>query len=252
MCSYQMTNNTYSCGNSKLLNGILKDELSFQGFVMSDWGAQRSGVDSVLAGLDMTMPGDGLRFNDGNSLMGPVLTDGVLNATVPVSRLNDMVTRIIATYYQLGQDDKKLFPSGPNFSSWTDDKTGFLHFGAGEGPEGIVNKYVDVQGEGKDAHGLVVRQIAAEGTVLVKNEGNILPFKRGQWKGKKVGIFGEDAGPGNGPNFCKDRYLSKSSSAQVHANQSANYLEPVTREPLEADGDQGLSSSHTSSLLSKL
>jgi beta-glucosidase len=32
MCSYQMVNNSYSCGNSKLLNGILKDELGFQGF----------------------------------------------------------------------------------------------------------------------------------------------------------------------------------------------------------------------------
>ncbi len=37
MCSYNMVNNSYSCGNSKLLNGILKDELGFQGFVMSDW-----------------------------------------------------------------------------------------------------------------------------------------------------------------------------------------------------------------------
>jgi hypothetical protein len=35
MCSYQMLNNSYSCGNSKLLNGILKDELGFQGFVQS-------------------------------------------------------------------------------------------------------------------------------------------------------------------------------------------------------------------------
>lgn len=52
MCSYQMTNNSYTCGNSKLLNGILKDEWGFQGFVQSDWLAQRSGVASALAGLD--------------------------------------------------------------------------------------------------------------------------------------------------------------------------------------------------------
>lgn len=37
MCSYNMVNNSYACGNSKLLNGILKDEMGFQGFVMSDW-----------------------------------------------------------------------------------------------------------------------------------------------------------------------------------------------------------------------
>lgn len=56
MCSYQMVNNSYSCGNSKLMNGYLKDELGFSGFVQSDWLAQRSGVASALAGLDMTMP----------------------------------------------------------------------------------------------------------------------------------------------------------------------------------------------------
>lgn len=44
-------NNSYSCQNSWLLNGLLKDELGFQGFVVSDWLAQRAGVDSVLAGL---------------------------------------------------------------------------------------------------------------------------------------------------------------------------------------------------------
>lgn len=41
----------YACGNSKILNGLLKDELGFQGFVQSDWLAQRSGVASALAGL---------------------------------------------------------------------------------------------------------------------------------------------------------------------------------------------------------
>ncbi|KAI9747354.1 MAG: hypothetical protein M1815_004295 [Lichina confinis] len=51
MCSYQMVNNSYACGNSKLLNGILKDELGFQGFVVSDWLAVRGGVSHALAGL---------------------------------------------------------------------------------------------------------------------------------------------------------------------------------------------------------
>ena len=41
MCSYNRLNNSYSCQNSKLLNGILKTELGFEGFVVSDWFAQR-------------------------------------------------------------------------------------------------------------------------------------------------------------------------------------------------------------------
>ncbi len=41
MCSYNRLNNSYGCQNSKMLNGVLKTELGFEGFVVSDWGAQR-------------------------------------------------------------------------------------------------------------------------------------------------------------------------------------------------------------------
>jgi beta-glucosidase len=41
MCSYNRVNNSYGCQNSKTLNGLLKTELGFEGFVVSDWGAQR-------------------------------------------------------------------------------------------------------------------------------------------------------------------------------------------------------------------
>ena len=54
MCSYNQINNSYGCANSYLLNGILKDELDFQGFILSDWGAQHAGVATALAGLDMS------------------------------------------------------------------------------------------------------------------------------------------------------------------------------------------------------
>lgn len=53
MCSYQQINNSYGCQNSKTMNGLLKNELGFPGFVLSDWQAQHSGVASSLAGLDM-------------------------------------------------------------------------------------------------------------------------------------------------------------------------------------------------------
>ena len=57
MCSYNRVNNSAACQNSWLQNNVLKDQLGFQGFIMSDWLAQMSGVGSVLAGLDMSMPG---------------------------------------------------------------------------------------------------------------------------------------------------------------------------------------------------
>ena len=77
--------------NSKLINGILKDELGFQGFVVSDWLAQIGGVSSALAGLDMAMPGDGAIPLVGSSYWGSELSTSILNGTVPVDRLNDMV-----------------------------------------------------------------------------------------------------------------------------------------------------------------
>jgi beta-glucosidase-like glycosyl hydrolase len=215
MCSYNQVNNSYACGNSKLMNGILKDELGFQGYVQSDWLAKRSGVGSALAGLDMDMPGDGMIWGDANSLWGGKLTQAVLNTSLPLERLDDMVTRIVAAWYQLGQDKwakpPPLGDGGPNFSSWTNDKVGLLHNASGEGPTAVVNKFIDVQGIGKEFHGRLAKEIAVEGNVLVKNEGNTLPLSRKGSvdlpKGLKynVGIFGEDAGEGEGPNACIDR-----------------------------------------------
>lgn len=219
MCSYNLVNNSYACGNSKLLNGILKDELGFQGFVQSDWLAQRSGVASALSGLDMSMPGDGLHWKDGKALWGGLLTQAVLNGSLPLERLNDMVTRTVAAWYQLDQDNQTQWPvpppegdGGPNFSSWTDKAIGRIHEGSDDKTTAVVNKFIDVQGKGNDFHGRLAKQIAAEGTVLVRNEDGILPLSRKGWSDGnskdakfRVGIFGEDAGPGHGPNFCLDR-----------------------------------------------
>ena len=252
MCSYNMVNNSYACGNSKLMNGILKDELGFQGFVQSDWGAQRSGVASALAGLDMTMPGDGLRWMNGDSLFGPHLSKAALNGSLPLERLDDMATRTVAAWYQLGQDDESRWPAappegdgGPNFSSWTDDEEGLLHPGSDDKTTAVVNKFIDVQGEGKDFHGRLAQEIAAEGTVLVKNEDQLLPLSRDGWSGEGipkgatelktkycVGIYGEDAGPGKGPNACPDRGCNQGTLASGWGSGAVEFPYLVT--PLKA------------------
>ncbi|KAF2202130.1 beta-glucosidase 1 precursor [Delitschia confertaspora ATCC 74209] len=249
MCSYNQVNNSYACQNSKLMNGILKDELGFQGFVQSDWLGQRSGVASALAGLDVTMPGDGLKWADGNSLWGPQLTKAVLNGSVPMERLDDMVTRVVAAWYQLGQDDPEKWPlqppygdGGPNFSSWTNNKTGLLHPGSTDKSTGVVNKFVNVQGEGDNFHGTLARRIAAEGTVLLKNEDNLLPLDRNGWRedeklGKemkyRVGIFGDDARANQkGPNACPDRACNIGTLASGWGSGAVEFPYLVT--PLEA------------------
>ncbi|MCJ1444341.1 MAG: hypothetical protein MMC23_004843 [Stictis urceolatum] len=243
MCSYNQVNNSYACGNSKLMNGILKDELGFQGFVQSDWLAQRSGVGSALAGLDVTMPGDGLHWADGKSLFGEHLTLAALNGSLPMERLNDMVTRIVAAWYQLEQDSEKKFPvRGPNFSSWTDKKVDRIHWsGDDKNNTGVVNEHIDVQGKGIDFHGRIAKEAAAEGTVLVKNEGGLLPLSR---KGLpsdhkpvggakcRVGIFGDDAGPGKGANACEDRGCNEGTLAMGWGSGTAEFPYLVT--PVEA------------------
>lgn len=237
MCSYQMLNNSYSCGNSKLLNGILKDELGFQGFVQSDWLAQRSGVASALSGLDVTMPGDGLVWAAGKSLWGAELTKAVLNGSLPISRMNDMVTRVVAAWYQLGQDDESKFDrKGPNFSSWTNDEMGIVNAGSSDDTNKVVvNQFVNVQGTGDDAHSLIARQIATEGTVLVKNTG-ILPLNKDGWPVDaqdklhyRVGIFGEDAGEAEGgPNACEDRACNQGTLASGWGSGAVEFPYLVT------------------------
>ncbi|OJJ43041.1 hypothetical protein ASPZODRAFT_1206354 [Penicilliopsis zonata CBS 506.65] len=236
MCAYQQVNNSHSCENSKLLNGILKDELGFQGFVQSDWLAQRSGVISALAGLDMSMPGDGLRWADGDSLWGNQLTRAVLNTSVPIERLNDMVTRIVAAWYHFRQDDWPKSPpdgkGGPNFSSWTNESVGLLHPGSGENITGVVNRFVDARGHGSLAHSLVARQVAAEGTVLLKNVDRLLPLSRTISGTYRVGIYGEDAGPGDGANLCPDRRCNQGTLGSGWGSGAAEFPYLVT--PWEA------------------
>lgn len=88
MCSYNRVNNSYGCQNSQLMNGFLKTELEFEGFVISDWNGQHSGVASALAGLDMVMPNAGF--------WGESLVQAVRNGSVAEGRLDDMVTRYVA------------------------------------------------------------------------------------------------------------------------------------------------------------
>jgi beta-glucosidase len=56
MCSYNLINGRYACGNSETLNKILKEEIGFKGFVTSDWGATHA-TDFINFGLDVEMPG---------------------------------------------------------------------------------------------------------------------------------------------------------------------------------------------------
>nr|ANR02039.1 beta-glucosidase [Amesia atrobrunnea] len=215
MCSYQQINNSYGCQNSMTLNHLLKNELGFQGFVMSDWQAQHTGAASAVAGLDMSMPGDTV-FNSGRSYWGANLTLAVLNGTVPAYRLDDMAMRIMAAVFKVG---KTIDLDPINFSFWTRDTYGPIHWAAQEGYQQI-NYQVDVRGD----HGNLIREIAAKGTVLLKNTGS-LPLQ----KPKFVAVIGEDAGPNpNGPNGCADRGCDDGTLAMGWGSGTAEFPYLVT------------------------
>ncbi|GAP90060.1 putative glycoside hydrolase family 3 protein [Rosellinia necatrix] len=226
MCSYQQINNSYGCQNSKTLNGILKGELGFQGFVMSDWQAQHAGVASAVAGLDMSMPGD-TEFQTSRSFWGANLTVAVLNGTVPHYRIDDMAMRIMAAFFKVGQTVEGLKPV--NMDSWTSDTYGYLHAGVQDGYQ-QVNWHVDVQAD----HGSLIREIAAKSTVLLKNNG-ALPLK----KPKFLAVIGEDAGPNPlGPNGCDNRGCNKGTLAMAWGSGTANF--PYLSTPLDAINQQAI------------
>ncbi|KAH1291192.1 hypothetical protein KXW39_002520 [Aspergillus fumigatus] len=219
MCSYNQINNSYGCQNSQTLNKLLKAELGFQGFVMSDWSAHHSGVGAALAGLDMSMPGD-ISFDDGLSFWGTNLTVSVLNGTVPAWRVDDMAVRIMTAYYKVGRDRLRI---PPNFSSWTRDEYGWEHSAVSEGAWTKVNDFVNVQ----RSHSQIIREIGAASTVLLKNTG-ALPLTG---KEVKVGVLGEDAGSNPwGANGCPDRGCDNGTLAMAWGSGTANFPYLVTPE----------------------
>lgn len=227
MCSYNQINNSYGCQNSYTLNHLLKGELGFQGFVMSDWGAQQSGASAALAGMDMAMPGD-TAFDSGESYWGTNLTIAVLNGTVPEWRINDMATRIVAGWYYVGRDKNEV---DINFDSWTTDTMGYRNYIA-QADRRVVNEHVNVRG----GHGQEIRNMAARATVLLKNTNNSLPLTG---KEKFIGVFGEDAGNNiQGPNGCTDRGCDNGTLAMAWGSGSANFPYLVT--PLTAIQNQVL------------
>jgi beta-glucosidase len=159
MCSYNRINNSYGCQNSKTLNGLLKGELGFQGFVVSDWYAQHTGLASTLSGLDMVMPSSS--YWDNNTL-----ALAVSNGSLPQSRLDDMATRIVASWFK--------------YAELEDPGHGM--------PVSLLepHKLVDARDPKSKK---IIFQSAVEGHVLVKNTDNTLPLK----KPKFLSLFGYDA-----------------------------------------------------------
>ncbi|MCZ4124611.1 glycoside hydrolase family 3 C-terminal domain-containing protein [Streptomyces sp. H39-S7] len=138
MCSYNKVQAVQACENPYLLTTALRRQFGFQGFVTSDWGAVQSTAPSANAGLDQDMSG-----KDG--YYGKALEDAVASGQVGRSTLDAMTTRILTQMFAFG-----LFDRAPTGSP--------------------------AQPATSAAHKSAAAQLAAEGTVLLKNSGNVLPL----------------------------------------------------------------------------
>ncbi|NGO43276.1 glycoside hydrolase family 3 protein [Streptomyces sp. YC419] len=144
-----------------MINGVLKDRMGFDGFVISDWeainqlpGDYASDVrTSVNAGLDMIMVPNA--YKDFHQ----TLLDEAKAGRVSEKRIDDAVSRILTQKFKLG-----LFE----------------------------NPYADTSGAskiGSPGHRAVAREAAAKSQVLLKNAGGVLPLKKSQ----KVYVAGSNA-----------------------------------------------------------
>jgi beta-glucosidase len=151
MCSYSVINGNFACQNPDLENTILRQRWGFPGFVTSDYGAIHD-TSAATDGTDMEQP-----FN---TYFGQALETQVQNGTVPVSVLNDMVSRILTEMFRF-----KLFNDPPTGTPSTTVTT--------------------------PAHQAVSTQVAEAGTVLLKNSGGTLPLSAGH--GGTVAVIGPSA-----------------------------------------------------------
>ncbi|HEX6485031.1 MAG TPA: glycoside hydrolase family 3 C-terminal domain-containing protein [Ktedonobacteraceae bacterium] len=168
MAAYNKVNGIAATEHPYLLTEILRNEWGFDGVVVSDWfEAVKSTAASVNAGLDLEMP-EPRWF--GEKLLAAVKRGEVAEATIDVS-----VRRLLQLLVKAGV---------------------FNH------PEMVPEQAIDLP-----ERRALVRQAAAEGIVLLKNEQHVLPLHREQLT--SIAIIGPDA---------RTAQIMGGGSAQVNAH----------------------------------
>jgi beta-glucosidase len=168
MVSYSSWNGQKMHGNKYLLTDVLKGELGFNGFLVSDWAAidqlspdyKHDIEQSINAGLDMIMipngPGKANNYIEFIQNLKALVAEG----KVSPARIDDAVGRILRIKFQMG-----LFENPT-----TDPKL--------------------TAAIGSPEHREVARECVRESLVLLKNENHVLPFSK---KIKQLAVIGEAA-----------------------------------------------------------
>ncbi len=162
MPSYSSVNGIPMHQNKSLLTGLLKNDLGFKGFLISDFNAvqllKMTSIDSIAAsfnaGLDMMMIGmDYPKIFD-------TFVQAVKENKIPASRIDDAVRRILTIKFKMGLFEDPYFDRG--FTELENSK----------------------------AHREVARQCVRESVVLLKNDNRILPLKKNL---KRIHVCGKSA-----------------------------------------------------------
>jgi beta-glucosidase len=152
-----------------LLTDVLKTEMQFQGFVVSDWdGVKSLGPDyhanivaSINAGMDMVM------LSGEPEVFIAELTQAVEQHEVSMSRIDDAVTRILSVKLQSGAFD------------------GYA-------------ESTDVRVIGSAQHRELAREAVRESAVLLKNQDNLLPLHKDTQRIFVAGSGADDIGQQSG------------------------------------------------------
>ena len=157
MASYSSWNGEKLHGQAYLLNDLLKGELGFQGFIVSDWGGideipgnyKSDIITSINAGMDMVMvPGNIIQGKPGYRKFIRLLTEAVNEGSIPMSRIDDAVTRILTVKKAMGLLDR-----------------------------GYSNDRALLPTVGSQAHRALARQAVRESVVMLKND-SLLPLEK--------------------------------------------------------------------------
>ena len=169
MAAYNSWNDLRCHANKYLLTNLLKDELGFKGFVVSDWAAienipgdyKSDIITSINAGIDMVMVPGAVR--DGKESFQNFLKlfkESVEEGSIPMERVDDAVRRILLIKKQSGLFERPF--SDQSLLSYVGSKD----------------------------HREVAREAVRKSMVLLKNKNNILPIPK---SGKTIIVAGKGA-----------------------------------------------------------
>ena len=169
MAAYNTWNDLKCHANKYLLTDLLKNELGFKGFVVSDWAAieeipgdyKSDIITSINAGIDMVMVPGAVKFgNQSFENFLKLFKESVEEGSIPIKRVDDAVKRILLIKKQFGLFERPF-----------SDQNLLTHIGS------------------KD-HREIAREAVKKSMVLLKNKNNILPLPK---SGKTIIVAGKGA-----------------------------------------------------------